>query len=598
MDKDSKKPKQPSHPSGRREFLARASGTVAASLAGSLFAGSAIAQAKPAAAPRSAGGAPSRPNIIFVFSDQERYFAKWPSGLALPAHERLQRTGVTFHNHYCPAVMCTSSRSVLLSGLQTVDNRMFENTDMPYVKDLSTDIPTIGHMLRKAGYYTAYKGKWHLSRKFDVEGNEQYLTKEMEKYGFADFNSPGDVVAHALGGYEFDHLIAGSAVTWLRRHGRRLTDEGKPWCLFVSLVNPHDIMYFNTDAPGQKVQDTGVLLKHAAPAPDHELYKKTWDLPVPANLTQPFDAPGRPGAHGEFDKAWGYLLGHVPLEQERWKRFNDFYINSIRAVDQQVDRILRELDALRLSERTAFVYTSDHGEMAGAHGLRGKGPFAYQETIHLPFYLVHPDVKGGQETRALTGHIDVVPTLLSIAGVTPTRAAEFAKRQLPGKDFSTVLANPGAAGLNAVRDAVLFTYSGLISNDGDLFKAIGQAKAAGGKPGWTIVKKGFKPDMKKRGSLRTVFNGRYKFTRYFSPLDHNRPTTIEELYKWNDVELFDLSADPGEMTNLAADSVKNRDLILGMNVMLDAMIQAEVGVDNGRELPNIPLVDWAIDKVS
>ena len=201
---------------------------------------------------RSAGGAPSRPNIVFVFSDQERYFAKRPSGLTLPAHERLQRTGVTFHNHYGPAVMCTSSRSVLLTGLQTANNSMFENTDMPYVKNLSTNIPTIGHMLRQAGYYTAYKGKWHLSRKFDVEGNERLLTKEMEKYGFADFNSPGDIVAHTLGGFEFDHLIAGSAMTWLRRNGRRLTDEGKPWCLFVSLVNPHDIMYFNTDAQARR----------------------------------------------------------------------------------------------------------------------------------------------------------------------------------------------------------------------------------------------------------------------------------------------------------------------------------------------------------
>jgi arylsulfatase len=264
----------------------------------------------------------------------------------------------------------------------------------------------------------------------------------------------------------------------------------------------------------------------------------------------------------------------------------------------QVDNILRELDALRLTNRTAFFYTSDHGEMAGAHGLRGKGPFAYQETIHLPFYVVHPDVKGGQETRALTGHIDVVPTLLSMAGVEPTRAAEIAKRKLPGKDFSSILTNPGAAGIHAVRDAVLFTYSGLISNDGDLFKVIGQAKTAGAKPGLAIVKKGYKPDMKKRGTLRTVFDGRYKFTRYFSPLDHNRPTTIDELYKWNDAELFDLSADPEEMVNLGADSKKNRDLILSMNAKLDAVIKAEFGVDNGRELPNIPLVTWDIDKVS
>jgi arylsulfatase A-like enzyme len=595
MDKNSKTRKQHS---SRRDFLAQASGIVAASLAGSLSAGAAIAQTRPVTPIRSAGGAPSKPNIVFVFTDQERYFARWPSGLALRAHERLRQTGVTFHNHYCPAVMCTSSRAVLLTGLQTADNGMFENTDMPYVKNLSTNISTIGHMLRQAGYYTAYKGKWHLSRKFDVEGNELLLTREMEKYGFADFNSPGDIVAHTLGGFEFDHLIAGSAMTWLRRHGRRLTDEGKPWCLFVSLVNPHDIMYFNTDAPGQKVQDTGVLLKRAAPAPNHELYKSTWDMPLPGSLAQALDAPGRPEAHGEFEKMWSYVLGHIPLEQERWRRFNDFYINSLRSVDAQVDNILRELDALRLTDRTAFIYTSDHGEMAGSHGLHGKGPFAYEEGIHLPFYVVHPDVKGGQETRALTGHIDVVPTLLSMAGVAPTRAAEIAGRKLPGKDFSSILMNPGAAGLHAVRDAVLFTYSGLITNDGDLFKVIAQARAAGVKPAVALLKQGYKPNMKKRGTLRAIFDGRYKFSRYFSPLDHNRPTTIDELYKWNDVELFDLNTDAEEMVNLGADSARNRELILTMNAKLEALIKAETGVDNGRELPNIPFVTWDIDKVS
>ena len=322
------------------------------------------------------------------------------------------------------------------------------------------------------------------------------------------------------------------------------------------------------------------------------------DMPVPRSLTQAFDAPGRPKAHGEFEKMWSTLLGHIPLEQDRWRRFNDFCINSLRSVDMQVDSILRELDALRLTDRTAFIYISDHGELAGGHGLHGKGPFAYEEGIHLPFYVVHPDVKGGQETRALTGHIDVVPTLLAMAGVAPTRAAEIAKRELPGKDFSPILTKPGAAGLHAVRDAVLFTYSGLVTNDGDLFKVIGQAKTAGAKPALAIVKQGYRPDMRKRGTLRTVFDGRYKFTRYFSPRDRNRPTTIDELYRWNDVELFDLNTDPEEMVNLGADSTRNRDLILAMNGKLDAMIKAEIGVDDGRELPNIPLVTWTIDKVS
>lgn len=83
----------------------------------------------------------------------------------------------------------------MLTGLQTPDNRMFENADMPWVQALSTHVPTIGHMLRRAGYYTAYKGKWHLNREFDREQPDRLFTREMEAYGFADFVWPGDVLA-------------------------------------------------------------------------------------------------------------------------------------------------------------------------------------------------------------------------------------------------------------------------------------------------------------------------------------------------------------------------------------------------------------------
>lgn len=535
-------------------------------------------------------------NILFVFTDQERYFPNWPAGLSLPAHERLQRTGVTFTHHYTSAIMCTPSRSVLMTGLQTPDSTMFDNTDVAWQKNLSPDVPTIGHMLRKAGYYTAYKGKWHLNKDFDGQEPTKFFTKEMDAYGFSDYVSPGDLIAHTLGGYEFDELIGASAVTWLRRKGRPLTDAGKPWSLFVSLVNPHDIMYFNTDAPGEKVQDTGHLLKHAAPAPKHELYKATWDFPVAASLREPLDAPARPRAHGEFLKVWDYVLGHIPLEDERWRRFNDFYINSIRAVDIQIATLLGELDALGLSDRTIVVLTADHGEMAGGHGLRGKGPFAYEEAIHIPFSVVHPDVQGGNECRALSSHVDVVPTLLSLAGVPATRRSELAGRDLPGKDLAPVLSSPRGADVHAAHESVLFTYSALATNDAGLFKVAGDAIAAGKSPMEAVKAAGYQPDLKKRGSLRTVVDGRYKFSRYFAPLDRNRPASMDELYGVNDVELFDLETDPGEMKNLAFDREAHGDLVMEMSGKLEAAIKAEIGVDDGREMPDLPKVNWVVDK--
>jgi len=533
-------------------------------------------------------------NILFIFTDQQSYFKKWPAGFSLPGLERLQETGVNFHKHYCPATQCTSSRSVLTTGLQTADTGMYENLDLPWVTDLSTDIPTIGHMLRKAGYYTAYKGKWHLTRSFDQEEPTRFLTPEMEKYGFADYNSPGDLVGHQLGGYEFDGLIAQSAVTWLRRRGRPLTDGGNPWALAVSLVNPHDVMYFNTDAPGENTQDNGCLMAKTVRAPEHEFYKKEWDIEVPASLKQSLTEPGRPGTHLEYVKAWDYYLGQIRPDAERWLRLNTFYLNSIRAVDLQILSILKELDDLKLSDRTIVVFTSDHGEMGGAHGgMRGKGPTPYEECIHLPLLILHPDVKGGQDCEALTSHIDIAPTLLSMAGASAGQVSEFAGRDLPGKDLTKLLAKPSAAKTNDLRDGALFTYSGLAMVDSDPL-ANSVKLMEGGMEFSEALKGGGKPNLTKRGSLRTIVDGRYKFTRYFAPLQHNSPKSLEDLYRYNDVELFDLQNDPAEMQNLAMTEGENMELVTTMNAKLNALIQDEIGQDNGRELPNLEGVSWEL----
>jgi len=581
----------------RRELIIGTSaGVAAATLSGtSLLGASGVAAARERS--RSSRSSAGKHNILFVFTDQERHFSRWPRRLDLPGHERLERTGTSFGQHHIGATMCTSSRAIMMTGLQTAVNGMFENLDVPWVGDLSPDVPTIGHLLRKAGYYTAYKGKWHLTRAFDQQfPPERLFTREMEAYGFADYVSPGDIVGHTLGGYTFDHVIAGSAISWLRRVGSPLSGAGTPWALTVGLVNPHDIMYFNTDAPGQAVQDNGQLLSHAAPAPRNTAYSARWDIELPASLSQPFDEAGRPGAHGEFARAWDYVLGHIPPEPERWRRFNDFYINSIRSVDAQLTAILDELDALGLAENTIIVYTADHGEAGGAHGLRGKGPFAYKETFHVPMYVVHPDVRGGHSCGALTSHIDIAPTLLGLAGADRTQAAEFAGRELPGRDFSALLNDPRGAGIHAVRDAALFTYSGIASNDADVMGFIARAKAGGRDPKSEMAASGFRPDLGKRGSLRSIFDGRYTFSRYFSPTQHHKPANLDELYRYNDLELYDRSSDPDEMTNLAAGREGNAELVAAMSEKLEATIAAEIGVDDGRELPDVEGIDWALPR--
>ena len=94
-----------------------------------------------------------------------------------------------------------------------------------------------------------------------------------------------------------------------------------------------------------------------------------------------------------------------------------------------------------------------------------------------------------------------------------------------------------------------------------------------------------------------MFDGRYKFSRYFAPVDRNRPTNLEELYKANDVELFDLQKDPEEMTNLGANRDANAQVITTVNAKLNAVMAAEFGPDDGREMPDVPNIDWTIDRV-
>src|SRR5262245_30991676 len=204
-------------------------------------------------------------NILFILTDQERFFrpGELPGDYRLPGHERLAKKGIVFENHQINSCVCTPSRSVVYTGRHIQHTRMFDNTNFPWISSMSTDIPTIGHMLRAAGYYTAYKGKWHLTKEFETVNSlgtpEKIFTKEMEAYGFSDYFGVGDIIAHTRGGYLHDGIISAMGVTWLRGRGKDLAAQGKPWFLAVNLVNPHDIMYLDTDRPGEKVQARNIL---------------------------------------------------------------------------------------------------------------------------------------------------------------------------------------------------------------------------------------------------------------------------------------------------------------------------------------------------
>ncbi len=247
-----------------------------------------------------------------------------------------------------------------------------------------------------------------------------------------------------------------------------------------------------------------------------------------------------------------------------------------------------------LGANTIVVLTADHGDLDGAHRLHGKGATAYREQNNVPLIVAHPGHAGGKRCRAVTSHADIAPTLVNLTGANADKKAAITK-DLPGKDLSSLFAAPDKAGHAAVRDGALYCYNMFAYLDGDFMqKAVALMAQPDGKAKvQAAAKEGvLRPDMAKRGALRAVFDGRYQFTRYFSPKQHNRPTTLEALYKLNDVELFDLQRDPRELNNLAADPKRGAALLVAMNDKLNKLIDAEVGEDVGQMLPGGVDAGW------
>jgi arylsulfatase len=261
-------------------------------------------------------------------------------------------------------------------------------------------------------------------------------------------------------------------------------------------------------------------------------------------------------------------------------------------VDRNIATLLDELEASGQADRTIIVLTADHGDIDGAHFLHAKGATSYREQNNVPLVIVHPAYAGGRESRALTSHLDLAPTLVAMTSAPQETKASITK-DLKGKDISPVLANPQAASVNAVREAALFNFNMLAYLDGDFaYKAIDFVHK-GGK-GNQLKEAGILPDLRKRGAIRSMFDGRYMYARYFSPKQHNRPTSLEQIRALNDVELYDTEKDSLETTNLAAGANPDNELLLAMNEKLNRLIDAEVGEDRGAMMPGGIEAGWEV----
>ncbi len=472
-----------------------------------------------------------------MVSDQERQRRWLPPSFPLPNRDALVASGLEFTNYWTHSSPCSPSRATMMTGRYLPSHGVVDNVIMPWHRELDPSIPTIGRMVSEhAAYRSSYIGKWHLSY-----GSHP----DMVAYGYSDWS--GDD-RHFMGwagtGVHFDPIIAANAAHWLEENAVSPT----PWFLTVALVNPHDVMWFPIDQSAYQ----------AAHADEVEFCKQFLDAakwkdtdPIPAygsdypeifeELPPNFgdDLSSKPATHSAWRDAqqhgvWGYI---DPADKRSWLRQLDYYAELHRLADDSLGTVLSALESSGAADETAVIFTSDHGDMCGSHGLRSKGPFVYSEIMNVPFYAKVPDMTvPGTRTSSLASHVDLATTILSLAGVDPSSLEGLA-----GVDLTPVMSEPSSS----VRDHVLFAM------DSAHTSSVRETRYA----------------------LRGFFDGNVKYARYygigggmpnddFSEEARSAPKLYGEDAPFDDQEheLYDLSEDPFEMVNLAADPTRQAEV--------------------------------------
>ncbi|HEY2398549.1 MAG TPA: sulfatase-like hydrolase/transferase [Solirubrobacteraceae bacterium] len=425
----------------RRTFLRRgliAGGLLATGTAiGELADAATDSQSQPSGATRGAAPpAPTRaPNILVILVDQLR-FPQWiadgPAEVGLPPNlAALARRSVSFSRHYTASNDCSPARAALLTGLYTHQTGCMITGG----STLDPGFPTWGTMLREHGYHTRWFGKWHLTR------HDNWWTKAegesaLERYGFAGGVYPSPDGAPGQGWHRDPH-IAGRFAEWFRQEG-----GAEPWCATVSFVNPHDIAWWYVWSGRVPPEASAASVVRRLP-PNFE---------TPEQLIE----RDKPRLQRSLQDTAASSFGTVPFSgpdaTRTWLQFLDLYMKLQREVDRHVGNVLRMLASHpKVAANTVVIFTSDHGEYGGSHGLRGKGAGVYEEGIRVPLMVSDPRgvLTRAQETprTQLTSSVDVAPLLLTIATGSNAWRRDPHYAHLAGRhDLASVLADPTAPG--------------------------------------------------------------------------------------------------------------------------------------------------------
>lgn len=369
----------------------------------------------------------NHPNILYLLSDEHsfRFMGHVPETEGgepayTPAFDRLAAQGTVFSNAYCQMPLCTPSRICQLTGKEVRKSGAWNNNSV-----LRPELATIPKVLADAGYATCLVGKMHLG------GNQQFVGFQHRPYGdltgktghqwepIADESRKGMRVRTAHVGVTGipesliqDEVVAHETVAWLREHTHANPDQ--PWLLCASFSRPH----FPLTAPRRH-------------------FDRYWqgDAITSPNVTEPKIPAG--GDAYDHPMSVGMRRGFMAdaIDHDEMLRARAAYFANVSYLDEVIGDLLLRLDADGLLDNTIIVYTTDHGEMAGEHGVWWKNGW-YEGCTRVPLIFSLPEQRHGEQPpRAVSTPVslaDLFPTLCGFAGTTPPD-------DLDGSDLSAAI---------------------------------------------------------------------------------------------------------------------------------------------------------------
>ena len=364
------------------------------------------------------------PNILVIMTDQHRYDAVGALDGTIcetPSIDSLAAHGAVFTQAYSVCALCTPARASMYTGLYPHRHGMIRNSEDRYCKTEFDDNDRLLSVdFGEAGYLCDFIGKWHcgiqkLPEDFGFGGmnvpgyGKCTLTEEYRRYLEDNGLRQGEVVLDGGGWHgniglcgtlqgpeeaSVPYFLAEETIRTIRKRG----EDRKPFLLFANFWGPH-APYFPTE-PYASMYDPGAI--------------EPW-----GNFEETFE--GKPNAHRRYRDAF-LGLGGSPRSWEECSLWAARYYGFTTMIDRQIGRILEALDGQGLSENTVVIFTTDHGDLLGAHGgMHDKASIMCQETYHIPFIVRLPGAKGRTDIDKPITNMDLYGTLLDLAGISPNR---------------------------------------------------------------------------------------------------------------------------------------------------------------------------------